>query len=342
MKTLVLLALVCSFPSAVFAQAFTSSQDVGPVGAAGSSSYSNGVYTISGSGEDVWNTSDEFRYTYATLTGDGQVTAHIDSLNALTDWTKAGVMIRETLSANSRYAYALVSGTGGADLQWRSTVGGLAQSGGPDWVSRAPYWVRLNRAGNVFTAYVSADGSTWRQQGSVSISMASSVYVGLAVTSHWDGQLATAKFSSVQSSASATSPTTSPPSTTTPPPSTTTPPPSTTTPPPSTTTPPPSTTTPPPSTTTPPPTSTTGSATLTWTPPTRNTDGSTLTDLFAFKVYWGTSSGTYSNQIVINNPLAATWTINNLAVGRWYFAVTALNIDGIESVKSTEASKLVQ
>ena len=74
-----LLALVFSFPSIVLAQTFTTSQDIGAVGGAGSSSFSNGVYTITGSGAEIYNTSDEFRYTYASLTGDGEVTARIDT-----------------------------------------------------------------------------------------------------------------------------------------------------------------------------------------------------------------------------------------------------------------------
>jgi hypothetical protein len=68
----------------------------------------------------------------------------------------------------------------------------------PDRVTRAPQWVRLRRIGNSFTAYVSSDGHSWRQHGnSVSITMGATVYVGLAVTSHYDGRLATAVYSSV-------------------------------------------------------------------------------------------------------------------------------------------------
>jgi len=85
-----------------------------------------------------------------------------------------------------------------------------------------------------------------------------------------------------------------------------------------------------------------GSAKLTWTPPTQNTDGSTLTNLSAYKVYWGTSPGVYSSQLAINNPLTTTWTLNNLAGGRWYFAVSAVTTGGVESAKSNEASKLIQ
>jgi len=60
-----------------------------------------------------------------------------------------------------------------------------------------PSWLRLVRAGNTVTAAVSADGSTWRTVGSVTVSMNTTVYVGLAVTSHDTTRLNTATFDSV-------------------------------------------------------------------------------------------------------------------------------------------------
>jgi hypothetical protein len=182
----------------------TTSADIGGVGAAGSTSTANGIYTVRASGADIWGTQDEFRYVYASLNGDGQITARVDSLAAPDGWTKAGVMIRETLSPSSRFAYTLVTGNNGVDFEYRETTAGSAGPPGMfDRVSRAPYWVRLRRAGNVFTAHVSADGVTWRQQGSsITIAMGTTVYAGLAVTSHLDGQLATAVFSNVTLGAS--------------------------------------------------------------------------------------------------------------------------------------------
>jgi hypothetical protein len=90
---------------------------------------------------------------------------------------------------------------------------------------------------------------------------------------------------------------------------------------------------------TPPPS---GSATLTWTPPTKNTNGTTLTDLTGFKVYWGTQQGVYTHSVVINNPTTKQWTLNNLAKGTWYFAVSATAASGQESSKSNVASKVIQ
>jgi hypothetical protein len=198
MKSL-LLALVCLSPALAFAAAPTTSRDIGKVAAAGSTSIANGVYTVRASGADIWGTADEFRFVYGTMTGDGEITARVDSVTATNPWTKAGVMIREKLSSNSRFAYTLVSAANGVDLQRRTAEGGSAGSSGPaDGVTRAPHWVRLRRIGNVFTAYVSPDGHAWRQHGkTVSITMSSTVYVGLATTSHRDGKLATAVYSSV-------------------------------------------------------------------------------------------------------------------------------------------------
>jgi hypothetical protein len=193
-----LLAVVFLVPFVAFAAVPTTSSDIGAVAAAGSTSISNGVYTVRASGADIWGTRDEFRFVRGSMTGDGEITARVDSLSQPHSWAKAGVMIRETLGSGSRYAYTLVSAGNGVDFQRRSSTGGWATSGGYDQVTRAPYWVRLRRIGNTFTAYVSPDGHTWRQQGSpVTIMMASTVYAGLAVTSHRDGTLATAVFSNV-------------------------------------------------------------------------------------------------------------------------------------------------
>jgi hypothetical protein len=194
-----LLSIALLFPTLSFAAAPISSLDIGQVAVAGSTSIANGVYTVRASGADIWGAQDEFRYVYAALNGDGEVAARVDSLTAANSWAKGGVMIRETLSANSRYAYALLSAAHGLGFQYRRSTGGSTTGGAAsDKSTRAPYWLRLRRVGNVFTAYVSANGEAWRQQGSsVTITMGATVYAGLAVTSRRDGSLATAVLSNV-------------------------------------------------------------------------------------------------------------------------------------------------
>jgi len=85
----------------------------------------------------------------------------------------------------------------------------------------------------------------------------------------------------------------------------------------------------------------TSSATLTWQPPTLNTDGSALTDLTGFKVYWGSTQGTYTRSQSISNVAARSYTATGLATGTWYFVVTALNAQGVESPYSNVWSKTV-
>lgn len=83
------------------------------------------------------------------------------------------------------------------------------------------------------------------------------------------------------------------------------------------------------------------SATLTWQPPASNMDGTPLTDLTAFKVYWGTTQGTYPNSIRIASNAARTHTVTGLATGTWYFVVTAQNANGTESPYSNVWKKTV-
>src|SRR6185436_18116253 len=85
-----------------------------------------------------------------------------------------------------------------------------------------------------------------------------------------------------------------------------------------------------------------GSATLTWVPPTTNTDGSALTDLAGYKVYWGTSQGSYPNSTTLANPGLATYVVSNLAPATYFFVVTAYNSAGVESTFSGVASKIIQ
>jgi hypothetical protein len=86
----------------------------------------------------------------------------------------------------------------------------------------------------------------------------------------------------------------------------------------------------------------TGSVTLSWTPPTSHTDGSPLTDLAGYKVYWGTQQGEYPNTVTLNNPGLTSYTIDQLTAATWYFVTTAFDKAGVESAYSGVASKTLQ
>lgn len=183
--------------------------DIGAVGATGSASGSGSTFTAAGAGADIWGTSDAFRFVYTMLNGTGSITAQVASLQAINDWTKAGVMMRATLSSSSAQAMMLVSANKGLAFQRRVTSGNISTHTAGTF-AKAPYYVRLTRSGNTITAYSSPTGSTWTLVGSDTFtSLPATLYVGLAVSSHVAGTLATASFA-----ATSISGTTSPPPTT--------------------------------------------------------------------------------------------------------------------------------
>lgn len=84
-----------------------------------------------------------------------------------------------------------------------------------------------------------------------------------------------------------------------------------------------------------------GSATLTWNAPTQRSDGSALSDLAGFRIYWGTSEGNYSNSTTLNGAGITIYVVDQLTPATWYFVATALDSQGMESQFSNVASKTV-
>lgn len=85
----------------------------------------------------------------------------------------------------------------------------------------------------------------------------------------------------------------------------------------------------------------TGRATLSWTAPTENTDGSTLSNLAGYRIRYGTSASALTQTIVIDNASVTTYVVENLSPATWYFAVTAVNSQGAESSNSNVANKQI-
>jgi hypothetical protein len=188
-------AQVSAFPSAGLLSPWLT-KDIGTVGDVGGASYSNSKFNVAGSGADIWNTEDGFRYVYQTASGDCTVVARIVSMSNTDPWAKAGVMIRETLASNSKHASTFVTKGNGVAFQNRIDTGGASANVNTTGLA-APYWVKVKRVGSTFTSYSSPNGTTWTVLGSQTITMGANVYIGLAVTSHNDGDLCTAVFSNV-------------------------------------------------------------------------------------------------------------------------------------------------
>ncbi len=177
--------------------------DLGSVGTAGSSTYSNGTFTVSGSGSGIQGTSDGMRFVSQSLSGDGTIIARIVSLTS-SGFGQAGVMVRETLDAGAASAFAYYYDyNSNMEFSERASTGANVSNEGSSSGS-PPYWVKLVRSGNTFSAYASRDGRYWVQIGtSQTITMAQNVYIGLAVSSQNNSVLATATFDNLSISSTA-------------------------------------------------------------------------------------------------------------------------------------------
>jgi len=173
--------------------------DVGSTGASGSAMYSNGTFTVHGAGADVWGTSDAFNYVYMPMSASGWIIARVATVSDQASWVKAGVMIRGSLDPSSAQAFMLVSHAKGVAFQ-RRTADGNASVSTAGSASAAPRWVKLVRTGTTISGYESADGSNWTLVGTDTVAISGPTYIGLAVSSHVNGTVATATFDSVTTS----------------------------------------------------------------------------------------------------------------------------------------------
>jgi hypothetical protein len=175
---------------------------------------SPGTIVMNGTGTDIWNTADQGRFVYKQLTGDGSVTARVESLANTDPWAKAGVMIRQTLDAGSPFAYSVYGGTNGMRFQARLTAAAAAISDSTpappaeQTGARAPVWVKVERKGTQFNCYYSTDatGKAWTAMalGPQTIAMPATAFIGLAVTSHTASAVCGARFSSVSTTGNVT------------------------------------------------------------------------------------------------------------------------------------------
>jgi regulation of enolase protein 1 (concanavalin A-like superfamily) len=157
-------------------------------------------------GTDIWGNSDQFRYAFKTLNGNGTLVARVDSLVNSNAWAKAGVMIRQNTDTGSVHAFTALTPGNSCSFQRRPTSGGTSTS--DNWTGTAvtaPYWVRITRTGNVFKSETSPDGQTWTALGTEqTIPMTTSVLIGLAVTSHDAAIPTSATFSNISTTGNVT------------------------------------------------------------------------------------------------------------------------------------------
>ncbi len=165
----------------------------------------DGAIAMSAWGADIYGTADQCRFACKPLTGNGTIIARVESIGDSDPWAKGGVMIRESLDADARFAIVFASPANGVRFQARPITGVGATSDTPvatpeQIALQTPVWVKLERSGSTFNGYYSTDGVTWiaMSWNPQSINMvAPTVYIGLAVTSHNVNAPTTASFSGV-------------------------------------------------------------------------------------------------------------------------------------------------
>jgi len=151
---------------------------------AGSAGVANGVYTVRGGGADMWASTDACHFAPQYLTGDGTITVRVASQANTNSWAKSGLMFRTSLDSNAQNVLVVVRPGFGVQMTYRGGTGANTNQAGIVGGPKAPYWVRLTRAGNTFTGFMSSDGVNWRQVGSVNVIMPATVFGGLTVLAH--------------------------------------------------------------------------------------------------------------------------------------------------------------
>ena len=157
----------------------------------------DGTYTMTAGGEDIWDTADEFHFAWKEVSGAVSIIAKVESLENIHPFAKAGVMIRDTLDADSRNVAVLITPENGVRFQYRNTIGGITERYFEEGLT-APQWVKLERTvGGLVRAYHSEDGATWTRFNLIQVRMEMPIYIGLALTSNEKALACEAKFSNV-------------------------------------------------------------------------------------------------------------------------------------------------
>jgi hypothetical protein len=175
--------------------------DIGDVAAEGDAIFTGNSYEVYGSGADIWGSADEFHFVFSEVSGSFSIKANVflDGFESTNDWAKAGLMVRDELTANSIQYSTIIRGSDLAqDSQWRSVKGGASDSTSTNMNADQLGDIEIARIGNMlYTYYINFDSDRILYD-SREIVMEDPVYVGLCVTSHSDGDLSIGLFENVE------------------------------------------------------------------------------------------------------------------------------------------------
>ena len=178
---------------------FTHSDDVGGPPLQGSATFDSAAsqYTITGTGTDIWGTSDQFHYVWREMSGNFAVTATTRFLTTGNAHRKASIMLRKTLDTDSAFLHLAIHGDGMPSLQFRNATADTTNT--LDFPIEGPgtFTLKLVREGTTVSVSVAKGDAPLRDLGHTTNQLGSPVLVGLAVASHSQEALNTVVFSNV-------------------------------------------------------------------------------------------------------------------------------------------------
>ena len=176
-------------------------RDIGAPKISGSARSVDSGWDIVAGGIDIWESDDQFHFVFKPMTGDFDIAVRVASFTPAHLYSKAGLMIRETLTAASAHLMLVVfadnqprnNNLGVYEMQFRRSDSDNCQAVYPAILPPAPpefpasypnTWLRVARRDNLFTAYGSSDGQSWRLYAQCELPLCKTVSVGAALTSH--------------------------------------------------------------------------------------------------------------------------------------------------------------
>jgi len=189
--------------------------DIGQPAHAGATLAAGTGWDLTAGGEDIWGPGDQFHFAQTPVTGDFDLVARLEAVEAVHHYTKAGLMAREGLGADAAHVFLLSFPADGArnnnsgmiEAQYRPQVGAGCTAlyppargvGAPEFPVAFPsVWLRLTRTGSRWTCRVGSDGRTWTVYAEVDLALRSDLAVGLAFTSHDGARSGQARFRDVR------------------------------------------------------------------------------------------------------------------------------------------------
>ncbi|RKX34621.1 MAG: hypothetical protein DRP64_19925, partial [Verrucomicrobia bacterium] len=174
--------------------------DIGAVGFSGTIDYHDNALYMTGSGTDIWATSDMFSFLHTDVNGDWEISTRVINIDESDYWAKASLIFRNDLSANSAMVALHVApgsyGNSIAQLMWRNSAGEFTTEINVSNL-RTAFWIKLKRQGANFSGSYSTDGQNWIAIGTATPPLNASGKLGFGVTAHNNDRIATAVFDNI-------------------------------------------------------------------------------------------------------------------------------------------------